>query len=113
MYHCIIATKAQNGNEKNKPLFIGRCLPSPVPFLRNQHANPDDNAGLLVPVWLVRGKPVIPDGAVGNPNLFLCEMVVHRRNGAEVVMLFAPLKMDDLSFLLCHSLCFSSKDRKR
>ena len=74
-------------------------LPSPVPLLRNQHADANNNAGFLVPVRLVWGKPVVAEGAVGNPKLLPGEVVVHRRYGAEVVVFFAPLKVDDLSFL--------------
>ena len=83
------------------PLLVCEALASPVPFLRNQHTNPDDDAGFLVPVRLIRGEPIVAEGAVGNPNLILGEMVVYRSNGAKVMVLLAPLEVDDLSFL-CH-----------
>ena len=95
------------------PFFVSVLyLSSPVPFLRYQHANPDDNAGLLIPVRLVWGKSIVPDGAIGNPYLLLGEMVVYRSNGAEIVVVLTPLQMDNLSFLLCHSIVFPSKVEK-
>ena len=81
------------------PLFVCEAFASPVPLFCNEYANPDDNAGLLVSVRLFRGQSIVPERAIGYPNLVLGEVVVYHSNGAEVMVFLASLEMDDLSFL--------------
>ena len=74
--------------------------PSPsVPFFCYECTDSDNDPCLLIPIWLCGRQAIIPYGAIGYADVIFCEVVIYRGHGAEIIMLFPLLQVDDLSLL--------------